>query len=211
MSGIARYSSVLLVLGVLVPSGGCEARKYQEREVRIVVPTVPPATPTVDRPTTAEQKKPTEVPEIAGPATRETVVARWKGIETLLYTRKLSREDLSWIVPAAADLPKEVEEGDPEAVAAKIALVRRTIETWTFTREFLDGKLDRTRKKVARAALTPEKASEMGERLETVSRLLGHEDYALANESLMFIQEELTDLSIPSPAAGETGTPSSPS
>ena len=44
MSGIARSSLGLLILTALV-AGACEPRKYEEREVKIVVPTAGPDAP----------------------------------------------------------------------------------------------------------------------------------------------------------------------
>lgn len=81
----------------------------------------------------------------------------------------------------------------PEPVGQEVLILRR---------------FKRTKRVLMKLKLTPAKASEMKDRMSAIPRLLEDERYGLADETLMWIEEELEEIRSSTP---QTPTPEIPS
>ena len=196
-SGIAHYSRGFAVLFVFFLAGACETQRYREQDIRIILPTAVPSAAATARPTLGRSSA--RIREGQDGTSKDTPKARWRGIQELLAERKLTVEDLGWIVPDAKNLSQEIAKGNPKVVVSKIEAAQRTIEAWVVNRDFVSGKLERIRALIGKADLTPARGFEMNERLGAVPRLLEEGNYGLANETLTLIRGELAEMSTPTP------------
>lgn len=209
-SGTALCKPILALVVPVLFLLACESPRYPEREIRFVV-TIPHLPPKAAVQTASPIPPPASVP--AGISTksetppepvrpvkevsREELQERWRGIEKLLLNRKLLLEDFVSVAPDAKGLPEEISTGDPKIVAQKIAGFRKKVETVLIDRKFVSEKFDRTKALINKKSLSEEKQAEMSERLGVIPRLLGDENYELANGALTFIQEELAEMEKP--------------
>jgi hypothetical protein len=208
MRVIAHCSICLIVVGPTLLFSACEKPAYKEQEIKIVMPDLPVAVQK-EKVRVADVATPVPASETATPIkpvnptvplTREAVEANWNEVQQFATERGLTQDDLVRVAPAARLLPGEVATGEPKVLARKIAAVKKAIEAVVINRKFVNEKLDRTRTLLNNKELTPEKLAQMNDRLEVVPRLLGDENYELANEALTFIQEELAELGKPANA-----------
>lgn len=172
----------------------CQSTKYHEQEIQIVLPTPPSAQIAKPGPqvVAAVSKNPETI-------THAAVAERWKGIQRLLSERRMTLDDLSLLSPSASKIPEEVITDSPNLVALKLATLKKAIENTAINREFLDRKLARTKTLLAQKTLPPGKQGEMNDRMGAIPRLLEGENFAVANETLTSIQEDLAEMSTSHP------------
>ncbi len=116
---------------------------------------------------------------------------RWLEIKSTLRERRLNQRDLQAISPAALGLPEDIGKANPLGINQRLTVVYDGVLSLKMSRDFLLGKVRRTKDLLVHPSLSATKTFELSQRLSSVEKLLKKRKYEMANVVLNEIQNEV--------------------